>query len=92
MLLSGVALIALAIGIYQDFGPENHGSKSHWIEGVAIIIAVVIVSMVGSINDFQKEKQFQKLNAKKENRNIKVIHQDSGLGTQKRISQTNTCA
>jgi Ca2+-transporting ATPase len=72
MLLSVIALIALGIGIYQDFGPDNQGSKSHWIEGVAIIIAVIIVAMVGSINDYQKERQFQKLNAKKENRNIKV--------------------
>jgi hypothetical protein len=28
--------------------------------------------MAGSVNDFQKEKQFRKLNAKKEDRDVKV--------------------
>lgn len=43
-----------------------------WVEGVAIIVAVLIVVLVGSINDWQKEKQFRKLNAKKEDRYVKV--------------------
>ena len=34
---------------------------------------VVIVVMVNSVNDWQKEKQFRKLNAKKEDRQIQVI-------------------
>jgi Ca2+-transporting ATPase len=28
--------------------------------------------MVGSVNDYQKEKQFRKLNAKKDDRAVKV--------------------
>ncbi len=33
----------------------------------------MIVDLVGSINDFQKERQFAKLNAKKDQRDVKVI-------------------
>ena len=44
-----------------------------WVEGVAIMVAVIIVVVVGSINDWQKERQFKKLNEKKEDRNVKVI-------------------
>ena len=44
-----------------------------WIEGVAIVIAVLVVIMVGSLNDYQKEKQFRKLNAKKEDRQVRAL-------------------
>lgn len=33
--------------------------------------------IVGSVNDYQKESQFRKLNAKKEERNVKVIRDGS---------------
>jgi 1,4-dihydroxy-2-naphthoate octaprenyltransferase len=35
-----------------------------WIEGVAILFAVFLVSFVTALNDFQKEKQFKALQAK----------------------------
>ncbi|KAG8728010.1 hypothetical protein FRC12_022104, partial [Ceratobasidium sp. 428] len=44
-----------------------------WVEGVAIMIAIFIVVIVGSLNDWQKERQFRKLNDKKEDRGVKVI-------------------
>ena len=63
-----------------------------WVEGVAIIVAILIVvravvicaslpsltdynaqGMVGSLNDWQKERQFQTLNEKKDERGVKVI-------------------
>lgn len=37
------------------------------------MVAVIIVVCVGSLNDWQKEKQFRKLNEKKEDRTVKVI-------------------
>lgn len=33
-----------------------------WIDGFAILIAVVLSSSVQAANDYQKEKQFQHLN------------------------------
>ena len=50
--------------------------KISWVEGVAILVAVIIVVMVGSVNDYQKEAQFRKLNAKKEDREVKVLTQN----------------
>lgn len=44
-----------------------------WVEGVAIMVAILIVVIVGSLNDWQKERQFRKLNDKKEDRGVKVI-------------------
>ena len=44
-----------------------------FVEGVAIIIAILIVVLVGSLNDWKKERQFRALNQKKEDRTVKVI-------------------
>ncbi|KAF1965223.1 calcium-translocating P-type ATPase [Bimuria novae-zelandiae CBS 107.79] len=44
-----------------------------WIEGCAICVSIVVVVLVGAVNDFQKERAFVKLNAKKEAREVKVI-------------------
>jgi Ca2+-transporting ATPase len=75
LLLTVAAVVSLALGLYQMFG-VNHKSgepKIEWIEGVAIIAAISIVVVVGAANDWQKERQFVKLNAKKDDRTIKVI-------------------
>ncbi|KUJ20488.1 calcium transporting P-type ATPase-like protein [Mollisia scopiformis] len=75
ILLSIAAAISLAVGLYQTFGtvhtPEN--PPIEWVEGVAIIVAIVIVVVVGSLNDWQKERQFVKLNKKKEDRDVNVV-------------------
>ncbi|WYZ36804.1 hypothetical protein EsH8_II_000310 [Colletotrichum jinshuiense] len=76
ILLSVAAVISLALGLYQTFGATHEGddtAKLEWVEGVAIIVAITIVVVVGSINDWQKERQFRKLNEKKEDRVVKVI-------------------
>ncbi|KAF8253797.1 calcium ATPase [Wilcoxina mikolae CBS 423.85] len=74
LLLSAAALISLALGLYQTFGMKHHeGPSVDWVEGVAIIVAVVIVIVVGAGDDWQKERQFVKLNKKKEDRTVKVI-------------------
>jgi len=40
-----------------------------WIEGFAIFMGVFIVASVGSFNDWQKEKQFLRLQAESEKDN-----------------------
>ncbi|KAI1078026.1 calcium-translocating P-type ATPase [Whalleya microplaca] len=76
ILLSVAAVISLALGLYETFGvvqePGDPPSVD-WVEGVAIIIAILIVTLVGSLNDWQKERAFVRLNAKKEDREIKVL-------------------
>jgi len=80
ILLSIAAVVSFALGLYETFGqpPEydaegNKIPRVEWVEGVAIIIAVLIVVLVGAANDYQKELQFAKLNAKKDDREIVVI-------------------
>lgn len=75
ILLSIAAAISLAVGLYQTFGTVHNAENPpiEWVEGVAIIIAIMVVVVVGSLNDFQKERQFVKLNKKKEDRDINVI-------------------
>jgi Ca2+-transporting ATPase len=69
IILTVVAAISLALGLYQDFGQSHRygGPKVRWVEGVTIIVAVSIVVVVGSLNDYQQEKQFAKLNSKVNN-------------------------
>ncbi|KAK7208151.1 hypothetical protein BZA70DRAFT_37797 [Myxozyma melibiosi] len=80
ILLSVAAVISFALGLYQTLGtpPEydslgNKEPKVDWIEGVAILVAVVVVVSVGALNDWQKEQQFAKLNKRKDDREVKVI-------------------
>ena len=56
-------------GRYDGYCEEP---RVEWVEGLAIIIAILIVVLVGSGNDYQKELQFIKLNKKKDDRFIKV--------------------
>jgi len=75
ILLSCAAAISLALGLYQTFGVKHPDGepKVEWVEGVAIIVAIVIVVLVGAGNDWQKERQFVRLNKKKEDRVVNVI-------------------
>lgn len=80
ILLSVAAVVSLALGLYETFGQDaeydaegKKKPKVEWVEGVAIIVAIVIVVIVGSVNDYQKERQFAKLNAKKEDKMIVVV-------------------
>lgn len=78
ILLSVAAVVSLALGLYQTFGATHHeGAKVEWVEGVAIIVAISIVVIVGALNDWQKERQFQKLNRKKDDRVVKVVRSGS---------------
>lgn len=74
ILLSIAATVSLALGLYQTFSSTHEpGARVDWVEGVAIIVAICIVVFVGALNDWQKERQFAKLNKQKEDRDVKVI-------------------
>jgi P-type Ca2+ transporter type 2C len=76
ILLSVAAVVSLALGIYQTLRPsdqEEHEARVEWVEGVAIMVAIFVVTFVGALNDWQKERQFIKLNRKKEERFVKVV-------------------
>ena len=60
------AIVSLAIGVYEN-------PSTGWIEGAAILLAVLLVAIVTATNNYEKESQFQKLNAVKEDICIQVI-------------------
>lgn len=60
------AIVSLAIGIYDD-------PTTGYVEGLAILAAVLIVSVVTAVNDYQKELQFRELSAANDNVDVLVI-------------------
>mmetsp|Transcript_22674 Transcript_22674/g.22874 ORF Transcript_22674/g.22874 Transcript_22674/m.22874 type:complete len:1042 (-) Transcript_22674:604-3729(-) len=60
------ALVSLVIGILED-------PRKGWIEGAAILAAVIIVAAVTATNNYSKEAQFRKLNAVKDDIHVSVI-------------------
>ncbi|EEQ84312.2 Ca2+-transporting ATPase [Blastomyces dermatitidis ER-3] len=70
ILLTIAAVVSLTLGLYETF---SGGSQVDWIEGVAICVAILIVTLVTAANDWQKERQFVKLNRRKNDRQVKVI-------------------
>ena len=60
------AIVSLAIGIYDD--PEVG-----YVEGMAILSACLVVSVVTALNDYQKETQFRELSAANDEVDVKVI-------------------
>lgn len=69
IMLMVAALVSTVLGAAV---PEEREQNS-WTEGVAIWVAVLVVSLVGAGNDWHKDKQFQKLNAQKDVIDVKVI-------------------
>lgn len=64
ILLTIAAVISLSLGIYETV---DGSSGVDWVEGVAICVAIIIVVTVGAANDWQKERQFVKLNKRVSN-------------------------
>ena len=86
IILIVAAFISIGIGIYDEVHnnklikeAEESGSPppptelGHWVEGVAILVAVIVVTLVNSVNDYSKEKQFRRLNSRKEDREVNVV-------------------
>jgi P-type Ca2+ transporter type 2C len=76
ILLTIAAVISLALGLYETF---SGGSSVDWVEGVAICVAILIVVSVGAANDWQKERQFIKLNKRKDDREVKAIRSGKSI-------------
>ncbi|RMZ74850.1 hypothetical protein DV737_g5663, partial [Chaetothyriales sp. CBS 132003] len=76
ILLTVAAVISLTLGIYETV---SGGSSVDWVEGVAICVAIIIVVTVGAANDYQKERQFVKLNKRKDDRQVKIIRSGKSI-------------
>ncbi|KAH0585532.1 hypothetical protein H2248_008764 [Termitomyces sp. 'cryptogamus'] len=75
LLLFVVALVSLAVGLFQNFGSPRPDAQSSvdWTESVAIMAALTIIVVVSSLNHWREEGQFRQLHDKKEKRGVKVI-------------------
>ncbi|KIH62472.1 e1-E2 ATPase [Ancylostoma duodenale] len=69
VILLVAALVSLGLSFYKP--PEGAGGghddsekEAGWIEGVAILVAVIVVVLVTALNDWSKEKQFRGLQSK----------------------------
>ncbi|CEL11039.1 Putative Calcium ion P-type ATPase (Eurofung) [Aspergillus calidoustus] len=69
ILLTIAAVVSLSLGIYEAAAGQ---SQVDWIEGVAVCVAIVIVVSVTAGNDWQKQRQFAKLNKRKLDREVRV--------------------
>lgn len=69
IILSVAAIISLVLGIALP--PEGEEATA-WIEGFAILVAVLIVGTVTSVNNFNQEQQFRNLNKKNQDIQVKV--------------------
>jgi len=60
IVLMVAAVVSLSLGLFQDFGQPcpNGEPLVDWVEGVTICVSIVIVVLVGLLNNWQKEKQF----------------------------------
>ena len=63
----------LSIIIEVSTAKNSTKRQTAWIEGFAILMAVVISSNVQAINDVQKEKQFQELYKVADNRKMVIF-------------------
>lgn len=81
ILLTVAAVVSLALGLYQTFGVKHESGEPsvEWVEGVAIMVAIIIVVVVGTVNDWQMARQFNKLNAKHDDRTVKVIRSGKSI-------------
>lgn len=81
-----ILIVASVVSIVIEVGTADDSHRSTaWIEGFAVLVAVGISATVTSINDYQKERQFLKLNSVmderkrvsvKRNGEMIEIHQD----------------
>ena len=71
LVLCVAAAVSLAVGVYDD-------PAKGWIEGAAILAAVLIVAVVTATNDYQKQVQFRALNAAKDDVPVKVVRDGKG--------------
>jgi P-type Ca2+ transporter type 2C len=72
-LLTLSATCSLAIGIYQSVRQEERGSNIGWVDGVTVVIAILMIVFASAATDWQKNHKFQKLNERKEQRDVTVV-------------------
>ena len=62
-LMIRILIFAAIIQIILGATPLSEDPSKDWIDGFSIIIAVLVVTIVGSVTNYQKETKFHELNA-----------------------------
>ncbi|KAL6077712.1 putative Plasma membrane calcium-transporting ATPase 1 [Balamuthia mandrillaris] len=70
IILTIAAIVSLIFGILL---PEEGEEGTSWIEGAAILVAVIVVTNVGAGNNYAKERQFRKLDKEKQDKPVEVL-------------------
>jgi len=55
-----ILMIAAGVSIVVEYFSAE-GDGMFWVDGVSIMIAVLVCTLVGTISNYQKEKQFDEL-------------------------------
>jgi len=76
MILCAAAIVSIIFGLTL---PDPHSGEveySHgWIEGVAIIISILLVTLTGSINNYQKAKRFEEMEREQAVKDVQVVRE-----------------
>ncbi|KAL2202900.1 calcium-translocating P-type ATPase [Sarocladium strictum] len=73
ILLTISATISLVIGIYQSLDAEEGTSNIEWVDGVTVVVAILVIVFASAATDWQKTHKFEKLNERKEQRDVLVV-------------------
>ncbi|GLC43255.1 hypothetical protein PLESTF_000409400 [Pleodorina starrii] len=84
LLLIAAALVSTVLGAAI---PEQR-RESGWVEGVAIWVAIAVVVLVSSFNDYSKDRQFAALNRRRDLTDVTVLRD----GAETRIPNTQVVA
>ncbi|CAN0237611.1 unnamed protein product, partial [Hapterophycus canaliculatus] len=74
LVLIAAAVVSLVIGLIEH--PDVVSHSFGWIDGVAILMAVLIVALVTAGNDYSKELQFRALEKTSEEGNRSMVLRD----------------
>ncbi|KAG2496224.1 hypothetical protein HYH03_005822 [Edaphochlamys debaryana] len=80
LLLIAAALVSTVLG--AAIPEQRH--ESGWVEGVAIWVAIAVVVLVASFNDYSKDRQFAALNRRKDLTDVTVVRD----GRETRVQNT----
>jgi len=56
LIVSAIVQIILSVSVSRD------SDSTDWVDGLSIVLAILVVVLVGSITNYQKEKKFHELN------------------------------
>ncbi|KAK2958516.1 ion-transporting P-type ATPase [Blattamonas nauphoetae] len=72
IILMILAVVSLVIALAVE-----RGKNLSWLDGTAILITVLVVTLVSAFNTYSQERQFQKLNERQKDRQLVVIRGDT---------------